>query len=65
MRPLLAKGTSPRAIGISSFASVMQPDSELVEACLLPRCLHLLQHNLGDSNHFPMPSGNKLLSMQA
>jgi NAD(P)-dependent dehydrogenase (short-subunit alcohol dehydrogenase family) len=34
MRPLLAKGTSPRAIGISSFASVMQPDSELVQACL-------------------------------
>jgi len=34
MRPLLAKGASPRAIGISSFASVMQPDSELVEACL-------------------------------
>jgi NAD(P)-dependent dehydrogenase (short-subunit alcohol dehydrogenase family) len=34
MRPLLAKGTSPLAIGISSFASVMQPDSELVQACL-------------------------------
>jgi NAD(P)-dependent dehydrogenase (short-subunit alcohol dehydrogenase family) len=34
MRPLLANGTSPRAIGISSFASVMQPDSELVQACL-------------------------------
>lgn len=34
MRPLLAKGTFPRAVGISSFASVMQPDSELVEACL-------------------------------
>jgi len=34
IRPLLAKGASPRAIGISSFASVMQPDSELVEACL-------------------------------
>ena len=34
MRPLLAKGTSPRATGISSFASVMQPDSELVQACL-------------------------------
>jgi NAD(P)-dependent dehydrogenase (short-subunit alcohol dehydrogenase family) len=34
MRPLLAKGTLPRAIGISSFASVLQPDSELVEACL-------------------------------
>ena len=31
---LLAKGTLPRAVGISSFASVMQPDSELVEACL-------------------------------
>lgn len=34
MRPLLAKGNSPRAIGISSFASVMHPDSELVQACL-------------------------------
>ena len=34
MLPLLAKGTQPRAIGISSFASVLQPDSELVEACL-------------------------------
>ncbi|HXZ05183.1 MAG TPA: SDR family oxidoreductase [Ktedonobacteraceae bacterium] len=34
MRPLLAKGTSPRAVGISSFASIMQPDSELVEALL-------------------------------
>jgi NAD(P)-dependent dehydrogenase (short-subunit alcohol dehydrogenase family) len=34
MRPLLAKGTSPRAVGVSSFASVMQPDSELVKACL-------------------------------
>ena len=34
MRPLLAKGTLPRAVGISSFASIMQADSELVEACL-------------------------------
>jgi len=34
MLPLLAKGTQPRAIGISSFASVLQPDSELVEVCL-------------------------------
>ena len=34
MLPLLAKGTQPRAIGISSFASVLQPDSVLVEACL-------------------------------
>ena len=34
MRPLLAKGDLPRAIGISSFASILQPDSELVEACL-------------------------------
>jgi NAD(P)-dependent dehydrogenase (short-subunit alcohol dehydrogenase family) len=34
MRPLLAKGASPRAVGISSFASVMQPDSELVETLL-------------------------------
>ena len=34
MLPLLAKGIQPRAIGISSFASVLQPDSELVEACL-------------------------------
>ena len=34
MRPLLAKGTLPRAVGISSFASIMQPDAELVEVCL-------------------------------
>jgi len=34
LRPLLTKGTSPRAVGISSFASIMQTDSELVEACL-------------------------------
>jgi NAD(P)-dependent dehydrogenase (short-subunit alcohol dehydrogenase family) len=32
--PVLAKGASPRAIGISSFASIMHPDAELVEACL-------------------------------
>ena len=34
LRPLLAKGTLPRAVGISSFASIMQADAELVEACL-------------------------------
>ncbi len=34
LRPLLAQGTLPRAVGISSFASIMQADSELVEACL-------------------------------
>jgi NAD(P)-dependent dehydrogenase (short-subunit alcohol dehydrogenase family) len=34
MRPLLAKGHAPRAVGITSFASIMQTDSELVEACL-------------------------------
>jgi NAD(P)-dependent dehydrogenase (short-subunit alcohol dehydrogenase family) len=34
LRPLLAKGNSPRAVGVTSFASIMQPDSELVEACL-------------------------------
>src|SRR5947209_1965798 len=34
MQPLLVKGTLPRAVGISSFASIMQPDAELVEACL-------------------------------
>ena len=34
MRPLLAQGNLPRAVGISSFASIMQADSELVEACL-------------------------------
>ena len=34
LRPLLAKGTSPRAVGMSSFASIMLPDPELVEACL-------------------------------
>jgi NAD(P)-dependent dehydrogenase (short-subunit alcohol dehydrogenase family) len=34
MQPLLEKGNSPRAVGVTSFASIMQPDSELVEACL-------------------------------
>ena len=34
MRPLLAKGASPRAVGVTSFASVMQSDPELVDACL-------------------------------
>jgi NAD(P)-dependent dehydrogenase (short-subunit alcohol dehydrogenase family) len=34
LRPLLAQGTLPRAVGISSFASIMQVDAELVEACL-------------------------------
>jgi NAD(P)-dependent dehydrogenase (short-subunit alcohol dehydrogenase family) len=34
LRPLLAKGNSPRAVGVTSFASIMQPDGELVEACL-------------------------------
>ena len=34
LRPLLAQGTLPRAVGISSFASIMQADAELVEACL-------------------------------
>jgi NAD(P)-dependent dehydrogenase (short-subunit alcohol dehydrogenase family) len=34
MRPLLAKGNSPRTVGVTPFASIMQPDSELVEACL-------------------------------
>jgi NAD(P)-dependent dehydrogenase (short-subunit alcohol dehydrogenase family) len=34
MRPLLAKGTSPRAVGVTSFASIMQSDTEMVEACL-------------------------------
>src|SRR6266849_3762068 len=34
LRPLLAKGNAPRAVGISSFASIMQADAELVEACL-------------------------------
>ena len=34
LRPLLAQGNVPRAVGISSFASIMQADSELVEACL-------------------------------
>jgi NAD(P)-dependent dehydrogenase (short-subunit alcohol dehydrogenase family) len=34
LRPLLAKGTLPRAVGISSFASILQSDAELVEACL-------------------------------
>jgi NAD(P)-dependent dehydrogenase (short-subunit alcohol dehydrogenase family) len=33
MRPLLAKCTSPRAVGVTSFASIMQPDSELVKTC--------------------------------
>jgi len=34
LRPLLTKGQSPRAVGVTSFASIMQPDAELVEACL-------------------------------
>ncbi|HYX49672.1 MAG TPA: hypothetical protein VE843_08010, partial [Ktedonobacteraceae bacterium] len=34
MRPLLAKGASPRAVGVTSFASVRQSDPELVKACL-------------------------------
>ena len=34
LRALLAKGEAPRAVGISSFASLMGPDPQLVEACL-------------------------------
>jgi NAD(P)-dependent dehydrogenase (short-subunit alcohol dehydrogenase family) len=34
LRPLLAKGHTPRAVGVSSFASIMASDTELIEACL-------------------------------
>jgi NAD(P)-dependent dehydrogenase (short-subunit alcohol dehydrogenase family) len=34
LRPLLAKGEAPRAVGVTSFASIMPSDPELVEAML-------------------------------
>ena len=34
LRPLLAKGASPRAVAVSSFASIMPSDPELVETLL-------------------------------
>jgi NAD(P)-dependent dehydrogenase (short-subunit alcohol dehydrogenase family) len=33
LRPLLSRGHSPRAVGLASFASIVKPDSELLEAC--------------------------------
>jgi NAD(P)-dependent dehydrogenase (short-subunit alcohol dehydrogenase family) len=34
LRPLLAKGDAPRAVGVTSFASIMPSDPELVETLL-------------------------------
>jgi NAD(P)-dependent dehydrogenase (short-subunit alcohol dehydrogenase family) len=34
LRPLLAKGEAPRAVGVTSFASIMPSDPELVESLL-------------------------------
>jgi NAD(P)-dependent dehydrogenase (short-subunit alcohol dehydrogenase family) len=34
LRPLLAQGAQPRAVGIASWAALMSPDAALVEACL-------------------------------